>query len=344
MIMASKLVSSGGSNSGILFSHTEKPKERGVSLEQYLIIIDEKKEYAEALAAYLNSDRDFPNRAVVLTPEEAQENVKEGAEGIFLVSSGYEKELYFRLGSRLPKVFWLTEDKSDRRDTAIYRYQSAQMIKSRLVHFDKAPGRIPVAGVFLPAGGVQQERLCVQIAAGFAETKRVLYLSFLPFGTERREENGMSELLYFARQGREALAEFLREQRNVEGNLTKLGSVRWSIDLQKVTAEDMENTLEGVSAVGLFDLVFLAIGYYDVAGNAAMHVCDLLLVPVWETEEGQGIQADFIRQLREGGENGLLRSMREVKLPFPETEGSTAKVVWEAVRLGEELMFSDRRG
>lgn len=328
--------------SGTYFSHNEKLNERGVSLERYLILIDEEQEYAKALAAFFNSDREFLYRSLVLSPEEAKEYVKSGVAALILASVTLEKEVIGLLCNTEQKIFWLSEDRTDRRDTVIYRYQSAAQIQKRLEGSGRVQGRVPAAGLFSPSGGVWQERLCRKIAEGFAEKKRVLFLSFLPFGTETVSENGMSELFYFARQGQECLVEFLRNQRNYDGNLTEIGSVRWSIDLQKITAEDIAEILAGIKAAGEYDMIFLAVGYYDEAGLAVMRACDLLFVPVWETEEGQNIHEAFIRQLREGGENKLLRSMKELSTRHFEDGVGVLSAARDAVQTGLTELFSEK--
>lgn len=328
--------------SGTGFSHNEKLNERGVSLERYLIIIDEEQEYAKALAAFLNNDHGFLYRSVVLSPEEAKEYVKSGAVAMILASVSFEKEILGLQKDAEQRVFWITEDKQDRRDTSVYRYQSAKLIQKRLEGIEKTSGDVPAVGCFSPSGGIWQEALCERIAEGFAEKRRVLSLSFLPFGTKNRGENGMSELLYFARQGKESLAEFLKKQRSYEGNLTVIGPVRWSIDLQRVTASDIERILEGVKEAGEYDLIFFAVGYYDEAGLAVMRACDLLYVPVWEAEQGQEIQEAFIRQLREGGENKLLRCMKELSTLHFEDGVGVLSAARDAVRIGESGLLSEK--
>lgn len=337
-MVPSKLVSSKSSYLELI-SHTLKKNERGVSLERYLIIIDEEKEYASALAAYLNGASDsFYRVAAVLSPPEAKDYVESGAVSIILASETYEKEVLCLAGSREIQVYWLSNEKQNQRKTVIYRYQSAKKIRDRLEDVAVKTEDIPVIAVFFPAGMFWTEQLCEGMAEEIAKTKRVLFLSFLPFCAERREENGMSELLYFARQGREELMQCLQKLKDCEGRLTRVGSVRWSMDLPKMTAEDVEMILQSARETGEFDLILTAIGYFDIAGLALMHACELLFVPVWETEKGQGFQAEFIRQLREGGENRLLHAVRELPVQNLEDAAGMSFTAAEAAEQTREYL------
>lgn len=308
-------------------------------MEQYLVLIDPNREYSEALFAYLRENREIPFRTVLATSvAEVEEYLKSGAVRLVLAAEEYEKELLCRVGAGDFHIMWLSEKKTAKRDNIIYRYQSAKRIVKRLCGMCEKSSAVPLFALFSPAGGVWQERLGQLISEQFSRMGRVLYLSLLPFGTTEQDNDTMSELLFYARQGEEALKDYLGRCSYGTENPTVFGSVRWSADLQRITAEDIDRILRCAEEQTEFDAVVVVVGSFDIPGLTVMRSACALFVPVEPSAEGTALQAEFLRQLRESGENGILRNMVELSARHFEDTAGLLCAAAEAFRRGGELL------
>lgn len=315
-------------------------RKEGCTLEKYCLIMDDCPEYAKKLELYLNSHTDFGYHAVFLSaPEMAQEYVQSGAVAAILASETLEKEVLLLAGKLDVPVFWLCEEKKKLRENAIFRYQPARFIMEQLGKREEKRDSLPVFAVFSPSGGVWQEELFCRVAMGFSEHHRVLCFSLLPFASESRsEENGMSELLFYVKQGREAFLNFLRRQEAYGRNPAMFGPLRWSTDLQNISPSDVEEMIRGGVAAGGYDLILFAVSYYDMAGRSILAASDAIFVPVVPSKAGKDLQEEFIRQLRESGENRILTRMVELSAERFDDGIGILTASYDAVRKGEEIV------
>lgn len=303
------------------------------------MLMDDCPEYAKKLELYFNSHTEFGYHAVFLSaPEMAQEYVQSGAVALILAAETLEKEVLLLAGNPDVPVFWLCEEKKKVRENAIFRYQPARLILEQLGKREEKRDSLPVFSVFSPSGGVWQEEFFGRIANGFSERHRVLCFSLLPFASEcRTEENGMSELLFYVKQGQEAFLNFLRRQEAYGRNPAMFGSLRWSTDLQNITPSDVEEMIRGGVAAGGYDLILFAVGYYDAAGRSILASSDAVFVPVVPGKAGKDVQEEFIRQLRESGENRILTHMVELLADRFDDGIGILTASYDAIRKGEEI-------
>lgn len=315
-------------------------------MEKLIVMIDEMPEYARQLAVYLNGRRGFPFRAVVLSSAgEAESYVKNGAVYAVLASDGLEKEV---LSLGLPeevRIFWLSETKYVHKESVLYRYQPAGEIEKRFTKSNRSRKRIPVIGLYSPAGGVWSEQLSRKIAEGFSKGKKVLYFPLLPFGIYGRESgDGMSELLFYIKQRESRLPERLRSLLLTGERMDSLAPVRWSTELRDIAKADIEYLLRCIETEAGYGAAVLAVGRFDAAGAAVLRCCDIILTPVWDIPEGHSIQAEFLRQLKETGETELLARITEFFVKSGEEREGFPYAVSEAVRKGGEALAERKRG
>jgi len=320
------------------FPHMKIESKERVSLEKIVGIIDEMPEYAARLAVYLNGNRNFPYRAVVLSsPKEAEGYVKRDAMAAILAAKRFEKEvLEFAAGTKTA-LFLLQENQDESGAGAIYRYQSAKEISRRFTEQKAVGQKIPVLGFFSPAGGAEAELLSRNIAKEFGKKKKVLYFSLFPFSCYGREGgDGLSEVMFFLRQKAEERGGTIRALLQREEYMDAIGPVRWFADLENVTQEDLKQLLCGELWDTEYRAFVIAVGRFDQTGRAMLHCCDKVLVPVWETTEGRKLQEEFRRQLKESEETRVYSGMMEFSV-FPSENGISEEAVKEAVRKGGEV-------
>jgi hypothetical protein len=97
----------------------------------------------------------------------------------------------------------------------------------------------------------------------------------------------------------------------------------------------VENLLCCIESKTEYNTVIFAVGQCDRTGLAVLQCCSKILTPVWETEEGERLQKEFLRQMRETGETGILSGLAEVPVRPGEWSGDFRAVV-EKIRNGEE--------
>ncbi|MCH5273278.1 MAG: hypothetical protein J1E35_06355 [Lachnospiraceae bacterium] len=315
-------------------------------MEKLIVIIDEMSEYARQLAVYLNGRRGFPYRAVVFSfAEEAKSCAENGAVYAVLASEQLEKEVLSVGFSEDVRLFWLSETKNLQTESVLYRYRSAKEIEKRLMQPDQNRKEIPVIGVYSPAGGVGMERLSREIAKGFSKEGKVLYFPFLPFGIYGKESrDGISELLFYVKQRESELPERLCSLMQKGEYVDSFAPVRWSTELRDITKEDMECLLRCIEMKTEYCAAVLAVGQFDAAGSAVLGCCDIVLTPVWDTEEGHKIQEEFLRQLKEAGETGLFSRVTEFLVESGEESVGFSHAVAGAVKKGGEVLAGRKGG
>jgi len=315
-------------------------------LEKLIIIMDEMQEYAIRLAVYLNSRRGFPYRAVVFSEsEEVKGYVENGAVYAILAAESFEKEVLKLALHANVRVFWFSDTKEVRGESFLYRYQSAKEIEKRLTEIKQSGKELRVFGVYSVAGGVCMERLAHEIGNGFAGKEKVLFLPFLPFGIYGREfGDGLSELLFYIKQREEIPAEAFRKLVQTGEGANCIGPVRWNTELREISREDIESFLRFLEAKTEYDVVVIAVGQADAVGMTVLQCCDVVLMPVWETEEGRRLQAEFMRQLKEAGEAELLSRVVEFSLLGREEGVGLLQAAAEAVAKGGEAVCGRKGG
>ena len=312
-------------------------------MERLVVIIDVMPEYGMRLAKYLNGSRTFPYRAIVFSePAETESYIKNGGVYAIIIAEELEKDVLALVAGTGVKMFLLgeTEEKGHR---VLCRYASAKEIEACLTETVEPGKKIPVIGFFSPAGGVVTERLSRKIGEGLGKEGKVLFLSLFPFGIYGREwEDGFSEAVYYCRQG-DAVTQRLQTLLRREEKMDCVGPARWYTDLNGVTKEDVEALLCGDVWDEKYKAFFVAVGQFDTTGKDVLNCCDIVLVPVWETEEGHKIAEEFRRQLKESGETKIYSGIREFPL-YGDSEASVEKAVTEAVKKGGEVIEGDYGG
>lgn len=308
-------------------------------MEKLVVIIDKVPEYGKRLAVFLNSERNFPYRAVVLSSvEEAEGYLKSDGVYAVLVAEELEASVVKLLAGTSIKLFCLCENTEERAPFCLYRYCSAKELEQCLVEVKTIRKKVPVIGFFSPAGGCETEVLAGKTAEELGRKGRVLYLSLFPFSIEARDrEDGLSEALYYLRQEGGSRREQVQGVLRCGEYMDVIGPARWYTDLRYVTKEDFGKLLQSELWNREYRAFFVAVGMFDCVGQDILNCCDSILMPVWETAHGRAVQEEFRRQMKESGETKLYSGIREFSV---KVTGGVAleEAVKEAVQKGEEIL------
>lgn len=308
-------------------------------MEKLVVIMDVMPEYAKRLAFYLNSSRDFPYRAVVLNNEEEAKQYR-NRDAVYAVLAAEELErkvLELAAGTKI-RLFWLGETKTAGSGSVLFRYGSAKEIERRFTEKVPVGKERPVLGFFSPAGGCEAELLSRKIAIELGKQGRVLYLPFFPFGIYGREGgDGLSEAFFYLRQGEVTAPEQCRALLQRGEYTDSFGPLRWYTETESITKEDLAALLRQEHPDTEYRAVFVAVGQFDRAGRELLRLCDRILVPVWEQEDGRRLQEEFRRQLKATGETKLYSGLLEFPVAEP-LSMSLEETVRCAVRKGGTII------
>jgi hypothetical protein len=224
----------------------------------------------------------------------------------------------------------------------LYRYGSVKELERRLSEESVGEKHVPVIGFFSPAGGCEAELLSRKIAEGLGKKGKVLYIPLFPFGIYGRNGgDGLSEVLYFARQsGAEQEARMCGLLQHGD-YMDSIGPVRWYTDLRGITKEDMERLLQSNMWEAEYQAYFVAVGQFDRTGKTVLNCCDAVLMPVWETADGVAIAEEFRRQLKGSGETKLYSGLLEFSVKEP-IGMLPEQAVSAAVKKGGEMIAGNR--
>lgn len=308
-------------------------------MEKLVVIIDHMPEYGERLAKYLNAGRSFPYRAVACSAiAEVEGYIKNNGVYAVLITEDEETEAIKVLAGTGVKLFRLCETKEEQGAFSFYRYSSVKELERCLLAVDTTKKKTPVIGFFSPAGGSEAESLAIKIAGELGRKGKVLYISLFPFGIDgRSSEDGLSEVIYFLRQAKGECKERIQGLLRSGEYMDMIGPVQWYTDLRYVTKEDIISLLQNEMWSKEYRAFFVAVGMFDCVGQDILNCCDGVLMPVWETVQGQAVQEEFRRQIKESGETLLYSGIREFTVKGFEGAMLDATVK-TAVKRGEEII------
>ena len=308
-------------------------------MEKLVVIIDHMPEYGERLAKYLNAGRSFPYRAVVCSAmTEVEGYIKNDGVYAVLITEASEAEAIKVLVGTGVKLFRLCETKEEQGSFSFYRYSSVKELERRLLAVDTTKKKTPVIGFFSSVGGSEVEPLAIKIAGELGRKGKVLYVSLFPFGINGRSSgDGLSEVLYFLRQTKGECKERIQGLLQKGEHMDMIGPMQWYTDLRYVTKEDIKSLLQNELWSKDYRAFFVAVGMFDCVGQDILNCCDGVLMPVWETVQGQAAQEEFRRQMKESGETALYSGIREFSVKG--FEGTMLEAtVKAAVKRGEEII------
>lgn len=268
-----------------------------------LAIFDSNADYAMHLMDYINRKKDFWLEACVFTNEESLLNYTKNSEiDILLVGEGCSLEGMDREHIRHTVV--LSEGKYVREDMempVVYKFQSVnQMLKEILtvmlgdkphkesyLCLGKKTGCI---GFFSASGGNHKTSIALAAGQMLAKEAEVLYLNFELLPSMRMPEVkkadlslqaslGMSELLYYIRQGNDNISLKIKTMAEDIGGLSCILPVNHYRDLYDMKIEDADRLFGELLSSGIYEQVLVDVGFLGDAAWAILGHCEKIIVP-----------------------------------------------------------------
>ena len=241
-----------------------------------LTIYDKEEAYVEALSDYLNKNMELGVVTVAFSDENKFIRYLEKENpGYVVVCEDFDKENLEERISR-DRIISLVTSK-DEEDTGpwIYKYQSAKAITKELkaVMLIKTEEGLLLDNnlhiVFSTKSGIERDEYVKLLLADLKSKGSVLYIDMEPFHGNAshscRESKGMSELIYYLKQGGEKLRWKLKsliEKEDIQGRILP---VNCPLDLVELSKEDIKELLKSLKELNEYDFILVNLGILSQA-------------------------------------------------------------------------------
>lgn len=312
--------------------------------ERTLVIYEKEEDYAARLSGYLNRDPEFPYRVAVFTnPESLSNYLEQSYADVLLLGEECAYE-----ASGVGRRILLTEQHRDELEEPwIFKYQSAGNIMREIVAYTApADSRDEQGGpriytVFATRAGQERSEYARQLVQELKSQGEVLYVNMDLFPPEGKsstgEWKGMSEVIYYLKQGGERMRFKIRGVIGEYNGIRQLQPVHCSMDLMELTPEDVAVLFQVFREMQEFDHIVLEVGFYN---EAMLEICRFSQVIYLVTPAGSDYADSteyFIGQLALMQYGGMERKVEIVRYG-----GGTGKKTAAASAASGEVGFFQR--
>ncbi len=288
------------------------------------------------LVNYLCREKQNLIETRVYTEERAlTEAVERGGVDVLLATE-VEEEFVKTYKERLPQIILLSEGKSVEEQSEfpkVFLYQSASEIVNEILEVLAENDRIiygadivlnqtvEMIGGYAPFGGCGVTGFLLEKAECSSADKRSLYISFEEFHglsylqKGRKGENlhtgkGMSEVLFYLRQGKGKLSFKLDSIVFSRGNLDYLFAVEDYRDLQDMTQGDARELLRVLPTQKKYECFYFDIGLLSRATLELLESCRVIYMPEAVTQMQLSKKEAFERNMYREGKEQLVRKIQ----------------------------------
>ena len=241
-----------------------------------LTIYDTEEAYVVALSDYLNKNMELGVVTVAFSDfDKFIEYLKNNEAGYVIVCENFDKHtLEGRINE--DKIISLVTTKNlDNAEPWVYKYQSAKAITKELnaIMLMKEENILlednKLHIVFSTKSGIEREEYVNLLMTDLKSKGSVLYLDMEPYNARAvngyGSSKGMSELIYYLKQGGEKLKwkfKTLIEKENISGRILP---VSCPLDLSELTKEDINELLNIVQRLNEYDFILINLGLLNFA-------------------------------------------------------------------------------
>ncbi len=261
--------------------------------------------------------------------------------------SFYDK-LYAECGGR---IMILTEEQLTAKQIAaiygddvmgIYRYQSVdniyrQIMDGIVVKKKQNLASTDVIGIYSPINVAPRQNFALNMAKVLSEKYKVLYINLDVFSglsevLPERDSGGLSDALYYYRQGKEASATKIKSTINSLGGIDYIAPAKCVEDIECMSVEELVAVINCVTKCNDYEVLVLDI--YSCRGDVykLLDICSELYMPVKDDYVSAKKLEEWERFNCETGREDIVTGAIKVKLP--EGELGISKDFWEKADSG----------
>lgn len=274
-----------------------------------LIIYDAEEAYVEALSDYLNKNKELGVVTVAFSDlEKFIEYLENNKVGYVAVCENFDK-LILKEKIDEDKIinFVTTKDINDD-EPWIYKYQSAKAITKELNAVMLVKGENiqlednNVHIVFSTKSGIEREEYVNILISDLKNKGSVLYINMEPYNSKGvigcEGYKGMSELIYYLKQGGEKLKWKLKtliEKEDISGRILPVGC---PLDLSELTKEDVFELLSILQKLNEYDCILINLGLLTPATFELMKASKQIEIVITRKNGDRESAENFINNMK----------------------------------------------
>lgn len=288
--------------------------------EKVIAIYENETDYVRELSGYLSRNTEFPCRVAAFTNEEAFGRYIETEKPDVMLLG--EECTYGVDASETECIRLSSEKKAEHNGPWIFKYQSAgNIVREITAYMDHGESyeiqdhSVKIYTVFSPKAGVERSEYARALAKDLGQNGEVLYVDLDPFsGDEQDNEDapGMSEAVYYLKQGGEQTRWKIKGLINVRCGMRCLTCVHCSMDLIELKAEDAAELISIFREMKELSAVVLDVGFYSEAMLEICHESDAVYLISPKGEEYKRASDRFVKQLKIMQRDSIIKKMEIV--------------------------------
>ena len=296
-----------------------------------LVICDEEIEFAEKLAHFIETSGKAALLIQVCSELSYVCSLQEEMDvDILLIADSFLQGERGGLDNlRARQLIWLTSEK-DMAD-GIFKYQPADAILDQLINQclpegsavklpwkskQKEKGR--VIGIFSPVHRIGKTTYALDLGKKLAVSRNVLYINMETFGGVGgyfdKQEQTLSDLLYYVRQEEGDIRELLAEMVGHLEYLDYVNPVRVSEDLKHVTIEEWEELFSRILAESIYEILILDIGDGMQELLGVLDLCQEIHLPFIKEPAAASKTRQFEEELKLLKREDIIRRISKVEM------------------------------
>lgn len=299
----------------------------GVRMESICAIFDTDAEYAVRLMNAMNSRKGINYRTIMFTGRGAlNEYIRDKKLQLLIIDEELARE---GCEGYAAKVVVLTEDAlsgSGESGCRIYKYQPADRLISAImkeggIRQTQDYGNVQITGVYSPIHYAGRTSFSLALAKAYAaEGKRALYLNFEEFSglseiLAGTKEGGLSDALYYYRQGKERFREHFERFVCMTGNIYYLPPVQCADDISCQSCEEWSGFVLETAGTGMFDVIVIDIANALLRPWSLLDICSRIIMPVREDYISRQKISDFDTYMLSMGRDDTYKAIEKMLLP-----------------------------
>lgn len=283
--------------------------------KQILAVLEPKEEYANLFLNYVKELGDCLFDTSVFTKVTAlEEFMKENKVDVLLAS---EQSEYEEVSKGAGFTILLTEGRMVREADSypsVYKFQSAEQIlrevfelcaeeckDNNMYYLPKQIRCCRQLAVFSPYGGTGKTTFSVVLGHWLGAQKKVLVVNLesfsRPYGwLPQGEEEEISRLIYYMKQGRKDLDMKLQSLVRRVGNADYLCGVKHYLDIQGMEKKDLEQLFHALWECTHYDVIVYDISFLNEGIESLLEQCDVLYEPMLGEEQGTFWMEKFTKE------------------------------------------------
>ena len=294
-----------------------------------LLICTREKDYARRLAEYIAGKKEYMFSVHYCdSVEQGWALAREREIDYLLIDAGFSREERRSLNAK--RCFVLTghpDETAEEGEIPVFKYRSgreileniaAGCIDDRELLMRRQIRAARIVGFYSPVTRLGQTELALGVGKNLAREDSVLYLNLCAYasgGHFREEEAGsLEDLIYYIRQDAPNMGARIRRLAGSMEGLDYLEPVTRRDDLAEVSAEEWQKMLDVLEESAGYGVILLDLGECVQGITEILKRCRHIFMPVLSDRYSEAKTEAFLTEMREAGEEVMVRGIRPVTM------------------------------